>query len=467
MSADLWSAFASSSDDPTSNPWAEKARSETSPAPTPEKVGAFIDLPDAALWSQEQGASVASSGSALQQAASAVWSPKAPNGLNTNKAARSEVEEDDFGDFEAPVNLATPEGNAKVSKLPRTDRKPNRSVKEEPSRTTKALSEPQDPYSNLDQLLHSTSPHARDDPEASRDAPRKSRNPSLALVEELVPYTEDEWGEFSPEPLRQPAYKQRVEVQLPEAEKEQAASQLSKPQSIPGGDAAAASKNRGATQERRPPTGLPPTNVPPPSILMNLLATLIQKLPAQIEEALKTGSHGASIALERAVRQCLASLRVAARITAGRKLRWKRDQHLAQSMSIGPAGRPGGMKLVGVDKGEVQREDREAAELVRIWQQKLGSIRNALAAVNRDVAGRPLTLPNLSTAMAVRILKLADGALYAPKCCFLCGLKREERADTVDTDVWDNFREFWSDSWGHSECVVFWEDHEGSLFGRR
>ena len=209
--------------------------------------------------------------------------------------------------------------------------------------------------------------------------------------------------------------------------------------------------------------------MPPPSILINLVSSLVEKLPQQVERVMKNldAAQKSEQRLEGALRRCIASLRVAARIVAGRKVRWRRDQHLAQSMRIGPAGKAGGMKLAGVDKAEVQREDREAAEFARIWQQKLGGIRSALAMVNSNIAGQPIALPGISATMVIKALKSSDGATVSTKCCFLCGLKREERVDKVDVDVWDNFEEFWTDNWGHSQCRVFWLEHEGYLQERK
>ncbi|KAK3946099.1 hypothetical protein QBC46DRAFT_414859 [Diplogelasinospora grovesii] len=71
---------------------------------------------------------------------------------------------------------------------------------------------------------------------------------------------------------------------------------------------------------------------------------------------------------------------VAARIIAGRKLRWHRDKLLMQKMSISAAGGKGGMKLAGVDKQQSAHEDREAAEVVDVWKKQVGRLRSAVAA---------------------------------------------------------------------------------------
>ena len=225
-----------------------------------------------------------------------------------------------------------------------------------------------------------------------------------------------------------------------------------------------------ASSEQKPP----PTNIPPPSILLPLTAILFHSLPAEIKglvAALKSSgadlnSFGSNELAE--ITSRISFLRASARIIAGRKLRWKRDTLLAQSMKIGQAqaGNIGGMKLTGVDRMESRREDQEAAEAVRIWKQEIGSLRSAIRMVNSKLTA--LHLPGLATPeiadnMPIRTGKASDDARTAPKCCFLCGLKREERVEKVDVDVFDNFGEWWADHWGHTDCKAFWLEHEGSL----
>ena len=154
---------------------------------------------------------------------------------------------------------------------------------------------------------------------------------------------------------------------------------------------------------------------------------------------------------------------VAARIIAGRKLRWKRDTLLSQAMKIGPAvahGK-GGMKLTGVDKAEATREEREAADLVRIWCEQVGRLRSAVAAANSSFHDQSahLAVPEITETMMVK----TDGALTAPKSCVLCGLKREERIPKVDFQVEDSFGEWWIEHWGHRACRNFWQEHESKL----
>lgn len=212
----------------------------------------------------------------------------------------------------------------------------------------------------------------------------------------------------------------------------------------------------------------PPTNIPPPSILLTLFPQLFDLPQSSLFKAVanqpfslknRIMSDPSTISFLRAY---LLIATVAAHIIAGRKFRWKRDTHLSQGMSIGPAGGKGGMKLTGVDKAEVARENREAAETIRVWKEQLGRLRSAVAVANtslKDVS-KHLTIPEIGDAMHV---KNQEGGLTAPKACVICGLKREERVAKVDVKVEDSFGEWWIEHWGHRLCRNFWQEHEGKL----
>ncbi|KAI9646211.1 hypothetical protein NHQ30_005651 [Ciborinia camelliae] len=212
----------------------------------------------------------------------------------------------------------------------------------------------------------------------------------------------------------------------------------------------------------------PPTNIPPPSILLTLFPQLFDLPQSSLFKAVanqpfslknRIMSDPSTISFLRAY---LLIATVAAHVIAGRKFRWKRDTHLSQGMSIGPAGGKGGMKLTGVDKAEISREDREAAETTRVWKEQLGRLRSAVAVANtslKDVS-KHLTIPEIGDTMLV---KNQDGGLTAPKACVICGLKREERVAKVDVKVEDSFGEWWIEHWGHRLCRNFWQEHEGRL----
>lgn len=214
----------------------------------------------------------------------------------------------------------------------------------------------------------------------------------------------------------------------------------------------------------------PPSNVPPPSVLLTLFPQLFD-LP---QSTLFKGVVNQPFSLKNRIlsdpktvdflRGYLLIAMVAARVVAGRKLRWKRDTILSQAMKIGPAaaGGKGGMKLTGVDKAEVTREDREAAEVVRVWKDQIGRLRSAIAVANTSIkdASRHLAIPEITEVMSV---KSQPGGLTAPKPCVVCGLKREERISKVDIQVEDSFGEWWVEYWGHRACKNLWEKHESDL----
>lgn len=218
----------------------------------------------------------------------------------------------------------------------------------------------------------------------------------------------------------------------------------------------------------------PPSNVPPPSILLLVIVGTFQSLLLQIKDITRVmgSSKETQNQLDqesmRETNHHISMARAAARIIAGRKLRWRRDNHLSQSMKIGPAnsGRAGGMKLTGIDKMENRREDGEAEEAVRTWKKHIGTLRAAVTTANSRQPGLNLVLPEIFETMPVRIAKPSEGALVAPKICFLCGLKREERIEKVDVKVEDSFGEWWVDHWGHLDCKTFWEEHKASLSHR-
>ena len=216
---------------------------------------------------------------------------------------------------------------------------------------------------------------------------------------------------------------------------------------------------------------VPPSNIPPPSVLLALFPSLFQTLPNEIkalfldpEDASESRNYVDHTRMN-GMKMCLSVATVAARIIGGRALRWKRDTHLSQSMRVGPAhaGRVGGMKLTGLDKTEMLRENREVLEVVRVWKQQVGKVRSAVTSANSQLVGSTFKVPALSENLPVRTAKAIEGAISTSNSCVLCGLKREERLDKVDVAVEDSFGEWWTEHWGHRECRFFWEEYKGSL----
>ncbi|KAI0527782.1 hypothetical protein F5B22DRAFT_582332 [Xylaria bambusicola] len=209
---------------------------------------------------------------------------------------------------------------------------------------------------------------------------------------------------------------------------------------------------------------LPPVNIPPPSILLSAFPQLFE----QANEYLYKPVSGQSQSIKERVlsdpkvydflKGYLLLAIVAARIIAGRKMRWHRDKFLSQSMSISAAGSKG-MKLAGVNKSETTQEDREAADVVSNWKSQVGRLRSAVASANKGT-GAQLKIPEISDNMQVQTAKDVP---TAPKACVICGLKRNERLPKVDHEVEDSFGEWWLEHWGHVDCKRFWQQHENAL----
>ncbi|PMD24167.1 hypothetical protein NA56DRAFT_29377 [Hyaloscypha hepaticicola] len=220
----------------------------------------------------------------------------------------------------------------------------------------------------------------------------------------------------------------------------------------------------------RPVEMTPPTNIPPPSVLLTLFPPLFDLPQSTLFKAVANQTFSlknriiSDPATVEFLRAYLLIAVVAARLIAGRKLRWKRDTLLSQAMKIGPAaaGGKGGMKLTGVDKAEATREDREAADVVRVWKEQLGRLRSAISIANSSIgdSSAHLIIPEINEAMHV---KSQEGALTAPKPCIICGLKRDERINKVDVQVEDSFGEWWVEHWGHRACRNVWLEHESKL----
>jgi len=222
----------------------------------------------------------------------------------------------------------------------------------------------------------------------------------------------------------------------------------------------------------------PPTNIPPPSILLSLFSSLLDLPNTSLFKP--TAAQGPS-SRERVLadaktaeflRGYLALATVAARVLAGRKLRWHRDKFLAQGMAVSAAGGRGGMKLAGLDRSQAAREEREAADVAAVWKAGVGRLRSAVAGANAALSnssnsGRSngqLRVPELAETMVVQTAKVPVPT--APRACVVCGLKRDERVKGVDFEVEDSFGEWWVEFWGHRACKNFWVEHEGKLRSR-
>ncbi|TGJ84534.1 hypothetical protein E0Z10_g4217 [Xylaria hypoxylon] len=212
---------------------------------------------------------------------------------------------------------------------------------------------------------------------------------------------------------------------------------------------------------------LPPINIPPPSILLSVFAQLFDEANEYLYKPVSAQSQRikdrvlSDPKVYDFLRGYLSLAVVAARIIAGRRMRWHRDKFLSQSMSISTAGSKG-MKLAGVDKTQTTREDREVADLVSHWKGQVGRLRSAVASANSTkTSGREqLNIPEITNTMQVQT---ARDVPTAPKSCVICGLKRNERLSKVDHEVEDSFGEWWVEHWGHVICKRFWLQHENTL----
>jgi hypothetical protein len=201
------------------------------------------------------------------------------------------------------------------------------------------------------------------------------------------------------------------------------------------------------------PGELPPTNVPPPGVLLSLFPSLFadaqEKLfkPMAAQTLPMRNKLMAEPATINYLQGYLMLANVAAHIIAGRKLRWKRDQHLSQGMRIGPASSraTSGMKLTGIDRGENIKEEREASDVVRVWKEQVGRLRHVVSGTNQIKAGTLGAVPDLQETMPVKTLKQSEGGMPARQPCMMCGLKREERVTAADMAVDDSFGEWWID----------------------
>ena len=409
--------------------------------------------------------------------------------------------EDDFGDFAHPGTSFELERDLEED---RTREKHSRIIPQNPSgllidtETTKPPPSPSPSFRELNAPLKLAIPPEENDgnvtenksddvtPVTAWPSYARNRAKSFGKPLPLSPYTGDDedWGDFqeesktetiiehpSTEVMSQNASSQIVEqdTSLPDL-----MDSLEVTTTPPARAPAAAAEATVTTPKlssvsRAEPA---PSNVPPPSVLLSIIVTILDGLPDEIRDvaslmstSLMNDALASNASLFENLHDTLATTNASARILAGRKLRWKRDTHLAQRMSIGPAnaGKAGGMKLTGVDRTEARREDQEAAEVVRLWKQQAGGIKSQLAKINAQQSEVKFTLPECSDNMPIRVAELGEGASAAPKCCFLCGLKRDERVARLDVNVEDSFGEWWVDHWGHVDCMMFWEEHKDSL----
>ncbi|CDM33381.1 hypothetical protein DTO013E5_9849 [Penicillium roqueforti] len=284
-------------------------------------------------------------------------------------------------------------------------------------------------------------------------AEKKTRPPTKPPVKATKPLastwdddTFDDWDDFSDGPSVKPVPKSKPTTPSPA------------PTSSVSGTTAPAATVR-------------PTNIPPPSILLELFLDVFENLQkdatlakSQLRSSAPLSSSSSSTVSTTAL-NIHNVLQSAARVIAGRSLRWKRDTILSQSMRIGPArsGKAGGMKLNSVNKQENIKEEQDAVDVLTTWRERAAIFNAILQAAGQ----RPIpTIPDPS-ALKVITARADQGALKASHPCALCSLKRDERVLRVDEQgVQDSFGEWWTEHWGHTACRQFWETNR-NLLGQR
>lgn len=277
----------------------------------------------------------------------------------------------------------------------------------------------------------------------SRKGPAQNqRKRSLATpARQPDPQEEDsfgDWGDFIDGPS----------TQAPTSATPASSKASSKPQPAPESAFPRASSK--IIEERVPASQVRPTNIPPPSVLLELFPRVMDQLRQQAMQTRKNPQQ--KEALETAASSSLVILKTAARVIAGRTLRWKRDAILSQSMRIGPArsGKPGGMKLSTINKNEDIKEQQQAVDVIAMWRDRAALFSSVVQASGKRPV--PVVAENIRAVTA----SPGQGALKASHACALCGLKRDERLPKVDEGVEDSFGEWWTDHWGHTDCKDFW-----------
>jgi hypothetical protein len=216
-----------------------------------------------------------------------------------------------------------------------------------------------------------------------------------------------------------------------------------------------AAESTNKPQNPRSEPDVRPTNIPPPSVLLQLFPSVLDELRERGAKVRRDpGSAAPNFALS-----LTSTLKVAARIIAGRTLRWKRDTLLSQSTKIGPArsGKAGGMKLSSVSKTESVKEEQEAVDVIEAWRRHAAFFNSIIL----SSGARPV--PVVADKIPIETASPNQGALKASHACAICGLKRDERLPKIDENIEDSFGDWWVEHWGHTDCKRFWDENSRRL----
>jgi hypothetical protein len=194
----------------------------------------------------------------------------------------------------------------------------------------------------------------------------------------------------------------------------------------------------------KPPQPPPPEQFPPVAVLLQTIIPLFSLPQNHLLDQLK----GLPFPLRQRVlahpktKEFLEGVcevgRVAGRIIAGRR---RQTWSSANLPPAGKAGGRGGMKLGAGTNLQVQREDREVKEAMRIWKEGIGRLKAAMGEV----------VPDLEE------WKVGQGR-GSGKVCKLCKLGMGELVpglrEKTERPNW------WNHGWGgHGSCRSFWEKH--------
>lgn len=367
---------------------------------------------------------------------------------------------DDWGEFasaETPAEPAESKPKSKSkSKIADVDSANVRSKRDRSKQRSKGPNGLSGTVDLIDSLSIEDRPPARNAQQTKADAtagsrhsikgnhvPASTASPSVGSNDEFF----DEWGDFvgaSP-PKASTGVAQSRDPRQQSAERP---TQIHKPPAQT--EIGSNQPQNNEPESRASSPQVRPTNIPPPSVLLQLFPQLFEQLQ---QKASKVKATRQKAALDELASEICCTLKVVARVIAGRTLRWKRDSILSQSMRIGPArsGKPGGMKLNTVNKTENIKEKQEAIDVLQTWHDRAGFFNSTMLSSGK----RPIQVVGENA----RVIAVGPekGALKAPHACALCGLKRDERLlGQIDENVEDSFGEWWTDHWGHTDCKVFW-----------
>ncbi|KAL1971088.1 hypothetical protein VTN77DRAFT_39 [Rasamsonia byssochlamydoides] len=353
-------------------------------------------------------------------------------------------DDDDWGEFESadPVaenKLLDVEVDDPVSSTARNNAKP---VNVSQTSALLDLLSLDDTASPTDKTLTVSAPPSQQPPQTSStsffsDPILQQQNTLAQSSEEQL---DDDWGDFvdGPEESHQatPGQAETGKANPPS---------LTRPDQIRH---TAEPTNKARNQSSQP--DVRPTNIPPPSVLLQLFPSVLEEFREKGTKARRDPDLASHLA---------STLKVAARIIAGRALRWKRDTILSQSTKIGPArsGKAGGMKLSSVSKSESVKEEQEAVGVLEAWRRHAAFFNSVIL----SSGGRPV--PVITDKTRIETAGPSQGALKASHACALCGLKRDERLPKIDENVEDSFGEWWVEHWGHTDCKRFWDENSKRL----